>query len=143
MDVYRKRSKLLKNIKENNIITRRKELNERLLNMNIDPYEFRHNILCHNYINYGESTIDIVCNKIEMDLFLTEHTNYKQLLDNYKNSKKKHYWSTVVLSNTEIEKVQYDALEEYVITNKYNIHKILTEIPWSLKKSIDLIFNEM
>ena len=88
MAAYRKKSNLLKNIRENNIIIRRKELNERLFNMNINSYDYKHNIFCYNYINYGESTIDIVCNKIEMELFLTKHTNYKNMLDNYKNSKK-------------------------------------------------------
>ncbi len=139
----RKRSILLKSIRENNLIIRKNELCGMLNNMGINPNFFINHGLCYNYINYGEGTIDTICNKIEMDLFLEKHTNYHILIANYERSVKKYPWSVYNLSTIEIEKIEYEALKEYIIQNIDNIHKILKEIPWTLKKKVDLIYCEI
>jgi len=98
-------------------------------------YEYKEYGPFRDYVLYGgKPTPDDICKKIEMDIFLGKHTNYKTLRNEYGYGK---------MPNDIEDEMKYKAITNYVMENRDNIHKILNEIPWSLKNDIDIIYKTL
>ena len=112
---------------------RENELLDRFDNLGIN-YKYMDSSLCVNYIKFGGNvTADEICNQILHDRFFEKYTSYKKLLNEYNSNK--------TINEKIIIEIKFNALKEYVINNQNNIHKILNEIPWTLKKDIDIVFD--
>ena len=102
---------------------RRKELMERLNNLGM--IGLLTNYKSTDYIKLG-GNIDEVCREIQEDHFHHNITDFYNIRTNN--------------FGTSEEFLKKLALEEYIFRNKDNIHKIYSEIPWSLKNTVDYYF---
>jgi len=96
------------------------------------------NIKMSNYCGYCNKYIKIgghpnayeICDILEEDRFFYKNKNYSPYAyNNYVFSAGYKYRS--------------DILIEYVKDNYSNIHKILAEIPWTLKPKVDIIYEAL
>ena len=107
-------------------ISREKELIDMLKNRNIKNFNYSY---CNCYIkNGGHPNAYEICDMIEEDNFFHRYRSYVV---------------TKSYGYTQSYKYRDDILIAYVKDNHNNIHKMLAEIPWSLKNKIDSIYNNL
>ena len=113
---------------------RENELRSRLDCIGIEYDKEKYNGAFHHYVKIGGTpTIDEIIREKELDMFLSRYTDYKTLRHEYY---KKNFNMSRDMENT----LKRQAVINYIMTNKNNTHKILNEIPWSLKSYIDSIY---
>ena len=126
---------------------REDELIDRLDSMGLGDYDYCNSGLCRRFIDRGgKPSLDEICEMIELDEFLEKHTKYEELRRAYINTPQyKKEIDSIIKNKKNIleiyDTIKKQAFEKYAIENKDNIHKILSEMPWSLKKALDEIYD--
>lgn len=142
--------------RENEIITK-KEYNKEYLNKYLKSIGLsgirNDSTLCQLYIDHGERsgyTVEEI-GKImsEMNFFYTK-TNYHTILKNLRQSHfddARNYGYYLRWTQEDEENIRntakHIALKDYITKNKNNIHKIILEIPPSLKNDADTIYEKI